>query len=512
MKKKLTHFTIFLTVFQSGCAVGPDFKPFPTPNVPSYTENVLPNTVGGGIPIPGGEMQEFVLVTDEIPGEWWELFHSPELNDLIIRGLYNNPNLQAAEAALRQAQSLLWAQIGGTLIPAFAASFIGNRQQIPDFSTTLGLGEPIFQEAPGPFNTFTANVGVTYTLDVFGGLRRSVEYYGAQVDYQRYELLAAYLSLTTNIVTTAIAEASLREQIRATQDIVGMLEGQLDVTAKQFYLGGVAGTDVLTQQAQLEQTRALIPGLEKQLAQTRSALAILVGDPPGATDLPQFDLDKLVLPTELPISIPSAWIKQRPDVAAAEALVHGACAQIGVATANMLPSFSITGNYGDEASSIPSLFGVGTSLWNIQGQVTQVLFNGGALWFKRKAAIQNYETLFAQYRQTVLTALKNVSDTLNALEQDARLVEVNALTTDVAWKNYGITQKQYDAGGVSYLSLLTAQQQYTQAYLALIQAKANRYADTAALFQAMGGGWWNLKPITITSEEILTTVTDYAKN
>jgi NodT family efflux transporter outer membrane factor (OMF) lipoprotein len=486
-----TSFYISLILFFSGCAVGPNFKSPAAPEITSYTENPISDkTVATNVH--GGESQS-LIVTEDIPGEWWQLFQSEELNELIERGIENSPTLEAAEATLRQAQSIWWAQLGGTLLPKLSASLLGERQQIPEFSTTTGLNEPVFNFTPGPFNLYNVSTNVSYTLDVFGGLRRNVEAYAAQVDYQQYEMLAAYLSLTSNIVTTAINEASLRGQIKATKEIIAILERQLQIIEKQFKVGGVAKTNVLTQETQLEQTKALLPPLEKSLAQTRDALAVLIGSPPGDANLPKLDLNKLTLPTTLPVSVPSALIKQRPDIAAAEALLHAACAQIGVATANLLPSFTVNGTWGAEASTPRLLFSPGTHIWDIQGQVTQILFNGGALWANRKATIANYDSYFAQYRQTVLVAFQNVADTLNALDQDAKALKINNTAEQIAKNNLVIAQGQYAAGGISYPLLLNAQQQYTQARINLITAQAARYADTAALFQAMGGGWWNLE-------------------
>ncbi|MFI4954325.1 MAG: efflux transporter outer membrane subunit, partial [Gammaproteobacteria bacterium] len=334
-----------------------------------------------------------------------------------------------------------------------------------------------------------------YTVDVFGGKRRAIEAQLAQVDYQKYELLAAYLTLTGNIVTTAITEASLRAQIKATQDIVDIEAKELGIVRKQFKLGGVSDISVLAQETQLEQTRATLPELEKNLAKARNAMAVLIGDFPGNDGLPIFHLDDLHLPENLPVSIPSKLVRQRPDIQAAEALLHASTAQIGVATANLLPQFNLTGAFGTETGNYQSLFGPSTKIWAFQAQVTQAIFNGGALIAQREAAIAAFEASLAQYQFAVLTAFQNVGDTLNALEMDAQTLQANTAAEKAAKTTLDMVSKQYYLGGVSYLNLLYAQMQYHQAYMARIISEATRYADTAALFQSMGGGWWNLDNI-----------------
>lgn len=493
----------------TSCAVGPDFKEPKAPEVESYTEQPLPKKT---IAIPELEKssaniaQEFKIGAD-IPAEWWKVFRSPELNALIVRGLKNNPSLKAAKATLEEAQENLYSLIGSTMLPLVTAGFTDQRIQYAPFGTTSGVQVTsgpfanLFEAEQPPFNLYTGALNISYTLDVFGGNRRAIEALVAQVDYQRYELEAAYLTLTSNIVTTAITEASLRAQIKATEDIVDAEAKQVDITNKQFKLGGAAKTSVLAQKTQLEQTRATLPVLYQNLAKARSALATLVGEFPGDADLPTFHLDKLHLPRTLPVSIPSNFVRQRPDIQAAEALLHAATAQIGVATANLLPSFNITGAYGSQTGQFNMLFGPGTKIWNWQGQVLQTLFNGGSLIAKRKASIEAFEAACAQYQLAVLTAFQNVSDVLNALENDAKALEATAAAEAAAQETLTIVERQYFLGGVSYLNLLIAQMQYHQAYTSRIVAEAGRYTDTAALFQAMGGGWWHREDVEQIDDE-----------
>jgi NodT family efflux transporter outer membrane factor (OMF) lipoprotein len=327
-------------------------------------------------------------------------------------------------------------------------------------------------------------------LDVFGGARRQIEGSRAQVDYQQFQLIAAYLTLTSNIVTTAVTAASLREQIEATHELIRAQSSQLNILEKQFQLGGISRETVLTQQTLVNQTRATLPPLEKNLSQSLHALSVLVGRFPNCK-LPVIKLNDLHLPTFIPVSLPSYLVRQRPDIRASEALLHAASANIGVATANLFPQVTITGNTGWESAVLSTLFSPNSKVWSMMVAITQPIFRGGALLAQRRGAIASYYQARENYRQTVLQGFQNVADTLRALEADARTLRAQKRAELSAQANLDLAQLQYKLGGSSYLSLLNAQQQYQTVRLSVIQAKALRYNDTAALFQALGGGWWN---------------------
>lgn len=483
-------------VILSACAVGPDFVAPDAPNIDSYSENGMPTSTVATKDVHGGASQRFIIGED-IPEEWWTLYHSPELNALIEHGIKNSPNLRAAKATLTQAEENLNALIGSTMFPNISGTYTQTRQLIPPFGVIEGIGTPnvgtipFIDTSPPPFYIYNTSVNVSYTPDVFGGARRSIEASAAQADYQRFELEATYITLTSNIVTTAITEASLRAQAQAIREVIEIEKEQLKIIRKQLELGGVASTDVLAQESQLAQTQAMLPAIDKSLTQARNALAVLVGDYPGQDHLPIFELEDLHLPRELPVSVPSTLVRQRPDVRAAEAQLHAATAEIGVATANLLPSFPLTGNLGTTTNVFDSLFGAGTEVWSWQLQVTETLFNGGALFAQRRAAIAGFEAAYAQYQQAVLIAVQNVSDTLKALETDAQALQAYALAEKSAKQTLDIVRKQYHIGSVGYLNLLAAENTYLQAYSNRVIAEAARYSDTAALFQAMGGGWWH---------------------
>jgi len=476
----------------SACMVGPDFETPESPKVNHYTKPPWPcRTVSA--PGHGGASQQFIQ-TKAISAEWWSLFHSDKINKLICRGIANSPNLTAAKSTLQEARENLNAGIGNGLYPNIGAQVTAQRgSNTGFFSSSNGTSSVATSGIPSSvFNLFNASLNASYLLDFFGGIRRQIQDLQAQVEYQYFELRAAYLSLTSNIVTTAITIASLHKQICVTKQLIREQAEQLAIIKKQFDLGGVSQIDVVAQQTQLAQTKATLPPLEKSWAQTRHLLAILVGAfPSQRCVIPSLDLDELHLPTTLPLRIPSALVRQRPDIRAAEALWEAANAQVGVATANLYPQITINGSWGKSNTVGSKVFGSQSNLWNIGAGIFQPLFRGGALLAERRAAIAAYDAAAAQYRETVLQAFKNVADTLRAIEADAREMRAQKQAETAAYANLYLVKQQFRLGGVSYLSLLDAQRQYQQTRISLVQAEASRYADTAALFQALGGGWWN---------------------
>lgn len=467
----------------AGCASGPDFTRPAAPTVDRYTPD-LPPTQTASAPIAGGEAQRFLGAAD-IPAQWWTLFHSSALNSLIEQALKNNPTLQQSEAALRVAQETAYAQIG-SYYPSVSANFTPTRQK-----QALGSVSSSAASGAGLFNLHTAQLNIGYTLDLFGGNRRQVESLQAQADAQRFLLEAASLSLAANVVAAAVQEASLRAQIAATDKMILIEQEQLDLFRRQLALGAVPEANVVAQTATLAQTKALLPPLQKQLAQQRDLIAALSGRFPSDTPGEAFELSMLQLPQDLPLSLPSSLVEQRPDVRAAEEQLHSASAQIGVAKANMLPQLTLNAGGGSMATQIGQLFKSGNGFWSLAGGVTQPLFEGGALLHKKRAAEAAYDEAAAQYRSTVIGAFQNVADTLQALQYDADALQAAAVAERAAADSLTIARRQVELGDIGYVSLLVAEQAYQQAEIALVQAQANRFADTAALFQALGGGWWN---------------------
>ena len=483
---RTTALSIAVGLALSACAVGPDFHAPEAPKVADashpYTPAPLP-AMAASNPSPAYVPQHFVDGQD-ISATWWEAFQSPALNALVQSALANSPTVTAAQAALRQAEENYRAEYGSTVFPSVSGQLQGARQRYPVFQAE---GIPAGYTA----NLFTAALDVSYTLDVFGGNRRELESVRAAIDYQRYQVEATWLSLTSSVVATAIQEASLREQIKVTHDVVDSDLKTLKVINAQVQLGALARGALLQQQTLIAQQQAQIPPLEKALAQTRHQLAVLAGRLPGDAGLPTFDIDSLTLPRALPISVPSALVRQRPDIRASEAQLHEASAQIGVATAALYPQITLSGSVDRESFKIGRLFDTGTTGWSLLGGLVQPIFNGGALQAKKRAAVAAYDAAQAQYQSTVLNAFLNVANTLRAIDTDADAVTASADAERLANEALGLVERQYQLGAVSYLASLDAQRTYLNTRVALVQARATRFTDTAALFQALGGGWWN---------------------
>ncbi len=462
----------------AGCAVGPNFVRPKPPSVDRYTYGTEPATTVSA----EGQVQRFEKGA-RIAADWWRLFNSPKINAVLEEALVNNQSLQAAQASLRQSQKNLQAGYG-VFFPQFDANFSATRQKFSP--TRFGSTSP-----STIFNFFTLATTVNYTLDVFGRERRTVEGLRAQVDFQRYSALATYLTLTGNVVNTVIAQAGYSAQIKATEQMIQVLKEQVGITETQAKAGIVPYVNVLSLRTQLASTEGTLPPLRQRLSQAKHLLATLAGRTPGEWTPPEVDLAELKLPEDLPVSLPSDMVRQRPDILSAEAQLHTASANIGVATAALYPTVTLDGTYGQNSTSLKDLFKRTSNYWSMAANASTPLFHGGTLWFQRKAAIQGYQQFLASYHQTVLTAFAQVADALRALENDADtlLSESQALST--AGQALKLIQTNYVAGTASYLQVLVANLQYRQAQVAYLQAVTQRLQDTAALFVALGGGWWN---------------------
>ncbi|HEV8014857.1 MAG TPA: efflux transporter outer membrane subunit [Stellaceae bacterium] len=463
----------------ASCEVGPDFHPPAVPPEAGYTPEKPGAT--NSTDVAGGAAQRFVAGKD-IPGQWWTLFHSEALNQLIAEALKANPTLDAAQATLREAQENTAAE-KGVFIPGISGNFSSTREKI----SGANFGNP---NQNSLFTLTTGSVSVSYGLDIFGGERRQLESTEALEDFQRYELEASYLTISSNVVAAAIQEASLRAQIAATQEIIADQSQELDVLQKQFELGGAARAAVLAQEATLNATKATLPNLQKQLAQERNQLTALAGRYPSQEVSETFDLAGLQLPEDLPLTLPSSLVQQRPDIQAAQAQLHSASALIGVAIGNMLPQFTLNASYGNSVLDITSLLS-GPGIWSIGAGLATPVFRGTQLLHQKRAADEAFNASQAQYRSTLITAFQNVADSLRALQSDADALAAQVAAERSSADNLAITRDQYRIGAITYTTLLNAETTYQQAHVNRVIAQANRYADTAALFQALGGGWWN---------------------
>jgi NodT family efflux transporter outer membrane factor (OMF) lipoprotein len=488
-----------------GCAVGPNYHEPAAPTGAGYAPAPFPEASSSAA-VHGGEVQRFVSSRD-IPFEWWELFQSPALDSLIKKAFQANPTVAAAQASLVQAQELVYAQ-RGYFFPTVAATGQAERHKVSgntNGSSTIGVqgnGTDLLPKREDPnrfphnfpsyYTFYTAELTVGFVPDVFGANRRQMESLAAQRDAQRFALEATYITLASNVVAAAIQEASLQAEIRATREIIAADEKALQILRDQLRLGFAMRIDVAAQEAELAEARTTLPPLQKQFEQTRDLMRALVGKLPSDEDQ-TFELDSLQLPPEMPVSLPGQIIEQRPDVRAAAAQLHAANAQVGVAVAAMLPQFSITGEYGGGATQIPWMFRRGGPFWSLYGDVTQPVFQGGTLLHQERAAKDAVKQAAAQYQSAVIAAYQNVADTLHVSLSDADTLAADVEAEKSAKVTYDLTLRQMQAGYVTYLALLSAETAYRQTVLTRVQAQAARYGDAVALFQALGGGWWNRK-------------------
>lgn len=462
----------------AGCAAGPDFQRPAAPEVAAYTTTPVPAQTASS-PTTLGGAQRFVHGAP-VDALWWRALGSPKLDALIDRALASSPTLAAAQATLRQARETYAAQAGSTLYPRVDASLGGQRQRF----NPAALGQ---SGEARVFDLYNASVGVRYNLDLAGGNRRALEALAARAGYQRFQLEGARLTLAANVATAAITQAQLASQIEATQAILRAQEAQLEIARRRLELGHASQDDLLALQTQVEQTRAGVPPLRNRLEQNQHLLAVLAGQAPGIEGLPFFTLDDFTLPTDLPLAVPSELVRQRPDIQAAEALLHAANADYGATVSRLYPQISLSGNLGSQALTTASLFGGGSLAWGLVAQLTQPLLNPG-LPAEKRAALAAFDAAAANYRQTVLQALRNVADVLRALDNDAQTLAAQAAADAFAQESLQSMRRQYALGAASYLQLLGAEQQAQQIRISLAAARAQRLADTAALYQAMGGG------------------------
>lgn len=465
-----------LSMLACGCAVGPDFSRPEPPRIGGYTARADPTAT----PAVDGEAQRFSHAGGKA-ADWWKLFRSPQLDAVMDRAFDGNPGLQAAQASLRRSQAELRAGYG-VFWPQAAANAGAQRQRY----SPQRVGQDL---PPSIFNLFTLSASVSYVLDVFGGERRAVEGLQAGVDQQRGNLDATYLALTANVVNTVVAAAAYRNQIDVTQEMIGDLREQVRLAGLQAQAGTAGYAAVLSLDSQLSGVEATLPPLQQKLDQADDLLAILTGRAPGQWQAPALRLADLSLPGDIPLSLPSELVARRPDILVAEAQLHAASAGIGVATAAMLPSLSLDASYGAGSTDISSLFKSQNREWAIGANLTTPLFEGGTLWFNRKAAVEAYRQSLAGYQQAVLAAFGQVADSLHALQHDADALRAQKAQLDAAREAQRLIRVNYQAGVAGYAQLLLANVQRSQAELAYLQTRALRLQDTVALFAALGGDW-----------------------
>ncbi|MDT8376120.1 MAG: efflux transporter outer membrane subunit [Mariprofundaceae bacterium] len=483
LRQPLSRFPLLLTgilctALIASCAVGPDYRSQQAPEDSGYTADPMPAETAAA-PVALGESQHFVSTS--IDAEWWKRFGSAKLDALIERALLSSPSMDAARATLEQAEQTYQAQGGATQYPQVSANTGGSRQRV----NTAAFGQP--GGGSKTFSLFNAGVSAGYSLDLFGGNRRMLESFAAEADYQRYQMETARLLLVTNVITTAVMQAQLATQLQINEQILLAREEQLEITGKRLALGAGSRSEVLALQTTVEQTRAAIPQLRNGLEQTQHLLAVLAGLPPATAETPSFVLTDFTLPARLPVVIPSELVRQRPDIRASEALMQAANARYGVTISKRYPQINLSADIGSQALTASTLFGAGTLVWGAAGQLAQPLFHMG-LPAESRAAKAGLDVAEANYRQTVLHALQNVADTLRSLDHDASTLAARAAANSAAQSSLELVKQEYNLGAANYLEVLSAEQQMQLNALNLVEAQSRRLIDTAALYQAMGGG------------------------
>ena len=465
----------------AGCATGPDFKAPPAPESASYGAGEEHRTVEARGP--GGVSQHFDSTAD-IPAQWWELFQSKDLETSVREALDSSPTLAQSMARLRQAQEEYSAAAGGLRYPSADADLSVARKKVnPEASGMNNV--PV----PDPFSLFNASVSVSYAFDLFGRNRRALEALQAQVDRREIELAGARDTLAANVVLAHIRLAETEKRLQAARDLVAARQEQRDIAQKRLEAGGISAADLELQGLVLAQAQAALPPLEQQRAQLGRQLAVYLGREPAAIPAP-LDLDALRLPEELPVRLPSELAKQRPDIRAAEAVWHQACANVGVATADLYPRIALTASLGSQTTDAGDLLG-SLNVWSVGADLMQPIFHGGELRAKKRAAVAAYDEAAAAYRDTVLRGLQEVANALQALQTDASELAARSAAANHARVALDTATKQLEDGGISQTAQLDAKIRQLQTESDRISAQAARYADTAALFHALGGGWWH---------------------
>ncbi|MBV8037685.1 efflux transporter outer membrane subunit [Roseateles sp.] len=479
----------------AGCAVGPDYA--------------RPQLDTGRAYAQGPAMDE--RAERDIPADWWTAFGHPELDRLVAEALRANPTLEAARHALRVAQenrrvqdAALWPQLQASYSPTrtkIAGNLGGNSPGVQGDGSVIetGANTPAAEGGTAPFNTpviynfHTAQVSVSYAPDVFGANRRQSEAAAALAEAQRHEWQAARVTLVANLVSAAIQDGQWREQIRAAEAGAQAAEAALQLAQRQRRAGYAAAQDEDAARSALLAQQQILPGLRQQLEQNRHLMRTLIGAPQDRP-MPEFALHDFRLPPELPLSLPSRLLEQRPDVRAAEEQLHAAVAQVGGARAARLPQFSITGNAGGAAAHLSQAFWASGRFFDLTANLVVPLFDAGAARHRERAAAAAADQAQAQYRATVLAALQNVADALHAIEADEKAFELAERGRDVARRSWATAKRRQDAGYADRTGTLAAELASRQAEQQLAGAQATRLSNVVALFQALGGGWWNLPP------------------
>jgi NodT family efflux transporter outer membrane factor (OMF) lipoprotein len=472
-----------LPVLLAGCMLGPDFFSPAPPEEKGYT---APDETNLPPADTAKKAKQRLAVGAKVEDEWWTLFRSPELNRVMKEALANSPTIAQAQATLAAAREQVIVAQGATLPQADLSAGLSRQQFNPAPSGV--------NREPVPETVYAIGPSVTYAADVFGGLARGVETQQARADVSEYQLAAAYLALTGNIARQAITIAAIRAQIKATERIIADDARNLGLVKTQQGAGTATMVDVTTAESQLANDRALLPPLRQQLSAAKHALAVFAGRSPADYPVPDFDLERLTLPRDLPVTVPSELVRNRPDILAAEAQLHVASATIGVATANLYPSLTLGTSVTQSATDLGNFFSGLYTAYNIGAVLTAPIFRGGALKAQQRAAVATFDAAFATYRGTVLQSFGQVADVLQALKHDEEAVIAQSRALATAGQALKLARLSFTEGNSTLLQVLDAERQYDRARIGLVQAESQRVLDTAQLFVALGSGWWNTPP------------------
>jgi NodT family efflux transporter outer membrane factor (OMF) lipoprotein len=456
-----------------GCAVGPDFTRPTAPSAARYTGD-KPR----GEDTTASDIAQHIALGREIEGNWWALFRSDAIDQLVKQAVAHNRTLVASKATLAQAQELALAQAGSRYPQVGLTAGIGRQQYGAEFLGGIGLA---------PFTYFAVGPTVSYTLDYTGGVARSVEQRYALAEVERHQLDAAYLTVTGHAVLQELAIASARAQIATVETILAQDRDNLRLVQTAFDNGSVSREDVVSAQSQIANDMTLLPSLRQDLATARHALSVVLGRVPASDLPPDVDFAQLTLPLEVPVSLPSELAHRRPDILAAEARLHAATSAVGVAQSNLYPKIQLSASVGLQSLKPDQLFDRASNAWSIISGLTAPIFDGGTLRAEKRAAVDAMRASAATYEQTVLEAFAQVADLLEALDHDAEQLDAQARAQQAAQSSLDLARASYTEGNAGVLLVLDAERSYQQARLGYVRAVAQRYMDTVQLFLALGG-------------------------
>lgn len=452
----------FMILSLSACTVGPDYVAPHEPDVMSYT----------------GE--DHIKFTKTISKKWWETFQSPELNQVIQLGIKNNYSFAAMKETLKQAQNTVTATKG---------------QLQPQVSANAGPGyEKYGVQATGAtdeipaFHYYTLGPSINWALDLFGATKRGLEQQQALMRYQQQEVNAAFLTLTGNIVTTTLKIAEINAQIISLQSMIQQDKKNIHLIEKGLMAGAFREEELLIAKSQLNHDETLLPSAQQQLSNAQGELNILVGAFPANWQAPAFTLKNFTLPKTLPLTLPSQLVHDRPDILAAESLLHAASAGVGVATANLYPQINLSASLSQQALSPGQLFSASSTAASVFAGLTAPIFSGGTLQAEKRAAEHAYKAAYAHYQDVVVRAFVQVSDVLHALKHDNQNITAQENALKTAEDSLQLALRGHAIGSGNELAVIKAEHAYNEIKLAYTQAIAQRYQDTVRLYLVLGGG------------------------